>query len=122
MVERDRTAVAAIRAAIDRLRAGGVELVTSDAFEALRRLARAGERFDLVFLDPPFGHGLVEQALALVAPLLAPGAWVYVEAGEPFAPPPGWRLERGDRAGNVHYHLIVRDDGRPDGTSGGMQP
>lgn len=122
MVERDRTAVAAIRAAIERLRADVVELVAGDAFETLRRLGRAGERFDLVFLDPPFGQGLLEQALPLVGPLLAPGARVYVEAGAPFAPPPGWRLERRDRAGNVHYHLIVRDDGRPDVTTGETQP
>lgn len=122
MVERDRTAVAAIRAAIERLHADVVELVAGDAFETLRRLGRAGERFDLVFLDPPFGQGLLEQALPLVGPLLAPGARVYVEAGAPFAPPPGWRLERRDRAGNVHYHLIVRDDGRPDVTTGETQP
>jgi len=80
MVERDRTAVAAIRAAIERLHADVVELVAGDAFETLRRLGRAGERFDLVFLDPPFGQGLLEQALPLVGPLLAPGARVYVEA------------------------------------------
>lgn len=113
MVERDRAAVAAIRSAIGRLGAEAVELVAGDAFEALRRLARAGERFDLVLLDPPFGQGLVERALPLLAPLLAPGARVYVEADAPLAPAPGWRLERAARAGNVYYHLIGRDEQRP---------
>ncbi|MCO5106936.1 MAG: 16S rRNA (guanine(966)-N(2))-methyltransferase RsmD [Burkholderiaceae bacterium] len=121
MVERDRDAVAAIRAAVARLDAAAVELVAGDAFDALRRLARAGERFDLVLLDPPFGQGLVEQALPLVAPLLAPGAQVYVETGASFAPPPGWRLVRSGRAGNVHYHLVGRDDERPDRTPGEKQ-
>lgn len=108
MVERDRVAAAAIRAAIDRLGADAVELLAGDAFEAMRRLARAGERFDLVLLDPPFGEGLVEQALPLLGPLLAAGARVYVETDAPFAPPPGWRIERAARAGNVYYHLIGR--------------
>ncbi|MEB2351364.1 MAG: 16S rRNA (guanine(966)-N(2))-methyltransferase RsmD [Burkholderiaceae bacterium] len=117
MVERDRVAAAAIRAAIERLGADAVELIVDDALEALRRLARAAELFDVVLLDPPFGHDLIQQALPLVAPLLAPGACVYVETDTPLAPPPGWRLERAARAGNVHYHLIGRADAHPPGGS-----
>src|SRR5690606_14962495 len=78
---RHRTALAARRAAVERLRATQVELMAGDAFEALHRLARAGERFELVLLDPPFGEGLVERALPLLPALLAPGARVYVETG-----------------------------------------
>ncbi|MBN9460555.1 MAG: 16S rRNA (guanine(966)-N(2))-methyltransferase RsmD [Burkholderiales bacterium] len=113
MIERDRSALAVIRAAIERLGAAQVELVAGDALEALARLARAGERFDLVLLDPPFDAGLLEPALARLPPLLAPGARVYVEAGAPLAVPPGWRIERAARAGHVHYHLICRDDQPP---------
>jgi 16S rRNA (guanine(966)-N(2))-methyltransferase RsmD len=112
MVERDRVALAAIRAAIERLHAAQVELVAGDAFEVLARLARAGERFDLVLLDPPFGQGLVERALPLLPALLAPEALVYVETDTAFEPPPGWRIARRDHAGNVHYHLIHRDEPR----------
>ena len=111
MVERDRIAAASIRSMIERLQADAVELVTGDAFDVLRRLARAGERFDLVLLDPPFGQGLVEKALPLLEPLLAPGARIYVETDVPLVPPPGWRVERAARAGHVHYHLVGRADG-----------
>jgi len=110
MVERDRTALAAIRAAIERLQATQVELVAGDAFDAIAHLARAGERFDLVLLDPPFGEGLAERVLPLLPALLAPGARVYVETGTRFDAPAGWRVERAERAGNVHYHLLRRDD------------
>ena len=113
MVERDRSALAALRAAIERLRATQVELIAGDAFESMARLARAGSRFDLVLLDPPFGAGLVERALPLLPALLAPGARVYVESGAPFAAPPGWRVERSERAGKVHYHLVRRADDSP---------
>ncbi|MCL4184212.1 MAG: 16S rRNA (guanine(966)-N(2))-methyltransferase RsmD [Burkholderiaceae bacterium] len=112
MIERDRTALAVIRAAIERLHAAQVELSAGDAFEALARLARGGERFDVVLLDPPFGQGLVERALPLLPALLAPAARVYVETDAAFEAPPGWRVERRDRAGNVHYHLIHRDEPR----------
>ncbi|MFA7665001.1 MAG: 16S rRNA (guanine(966)-N(2))-methyltransferase RsmD [Burkholderiaceae bacterium] len=107
MIERDRRAAAAIAASIARLGAGGcVELVTGDAFAELARRARAGERFDLVFIDPPFGAGLAGRALAAVVPLLAPGARVYVEDAAGVALPAGLTLLRSRQAGQVHYHLF----------------
>jgi 16S rRNA (guanine(966)-N(2))-methyltransferase RsmD len=108
MIERDRAALAAIRDTVNRLGAGDrVELAAADAFAEFRRRAAAGERFDLAFLDPPFGAGLAEKALARLAPLLASGARVYVENEAPLAPPPGFELARAGRAGQVHYHLLV---------------
>jgi len=37
------------------------------ATRALRLLARRGEIFDLIFLDPPYEHRLVEPALRMIA-------------------------------------------------------
>src|SRR5580765_3370760 len=51
MVESDRAAFAALEATRERIGARAVELVQGDA---LRYLAQGGERFDVVFLDPPF--------------------------------------------------------------------
>jgi 16S rRNA (guanine966-N2)-methyltransferase len=34
---------------------------------AIRRLERQGETFDMIFLDPPYGHGLVETTAKLIA-------------------------------------------------------
>ena len=36
---------------------GGFRLMKADIFTALRRLAREGERFDILFLDPPYDWG-----------------------------------------------------------------
>jgi len=117
MIERDRAALAAIRDTIARLGAGDrVELVAGDALAEIDRRAAAGERFDLVFLDPPFGGGLAARALARLAPLLAPGASVYVESEAPVEPPEGMALARSGRAGQVHYHLFVEAAG--DGRAG----
>lgn len=121
MIERDRAALAAIRDTVDRLGAADrVELAAGDAFVEFGRRAKAGERFDLVFLDPPFGEGLAGKALARLAPLLAPEARVYVESEAPLAPPPGFELARAGRAGQVHYHLFVwADEAGPDAGQAG---
>jgi 16S rRNA (guanine966-N2)-methyltransferase len=50
-----------------------------------------GGAFDLVFLDPPYGRGLGERALAsaLQGGWIAPGALVVWEESTPPLPPPG---------------------------------
>ena len=42
----------------------------------------AGERFDVVFLDPPFRQNALPALLAKLPPRLRPGARVYLEAAE----------------------------------------
>jgi 16S rRNA (guanine966-N2)-methyltransferase len=43
------------------------EVWQEDVFSALARLKRIGDRFDLVFSDPPYEHQLVERPLHLLA-------------------------------------------------------
>ena len=81
-VERDRHALAALRANVaaldvqDRARVLG-----EDVRRALDRLAREGARFDVVFLDPPYESDLGDAALGHVAAarLAAPGAVVIAQ-------------------------------------------
>lgn len=57
------------------------ELLRRDALQTVTLLARRGDRFDLIFLDPPYGQDLVPctlQALA-GAPLVSPGGIVVCE-------------------------------------------
>ena len=120
MIERDRTAVSALRRAIERLGARQVELVRADALAEFERRIRAGQRFEVVFLDPPFGQGLLERALDALPALLAPGATIYVESEAARVSPPGFHVVRADRAGRVHYHLL-RQDGDPGSRHAGRQ-
>jgi 16S rRNA (guanine966-N2)-methyltransferase len=109
LVERDRQACEAIRKVMGRLSAEPtVQLVEGDALETMARLSRTqAERFDLVFLDPPFGQGWVTRLLPSLTPLLAPGALVYVESEQALTEISGnWLLERSGRAGQVHYHVF----------------
>jgi pantetheine-phosphate adenylyltransferase len=107
LIERDRHARQAIARTLDRLDPdGAVELVGGDAWDQLRRLAAAGDRFDLVFVDPPFAADQWHQALAALPAVLASEALVYLECDASFALPAGWESVRTARAGRVRYHLL----------------
>ena len=56
-------------------------LIRLDALAAIRRLHRQGATFDLVFLDPPYGHGLVRKSLNALAQhaIISPSGIVVVE-------------------------------------------
>lgn len=81
-VDRSASAVAQVRA---NLRALGLETRARvwhlDALRAVERLASAGERFELVFVDPPYASDLARRALERLAEagLLAPDGLVVVE-------------------------------------------
>jgi len=83
-VERSRAALGVLRRNLASLGLGEdeVRVVGGDARAALRRLGRGGERFDLVFLDPPYASDEAPRALeGLVASgVLSPTAQVVLEA------------------------------------------
>lgn len=70
-----------------------------------------GVTYDLVFLDPPFGRGLIQGSILLLDKLqwLSPQAHVYLEM-EATSPvpelPANWQLIREQTAGQVRYCLI----------------
>ena len=102
MVEKSRKVAEGLRANRQLLAAQAVDVIVMDAVHYLKSCR---ERFDLVFLDPPYRSALLEQVLPLLPAVLADGARVYVEAaGWPDLD--GWRLIREGRAGQVHYGLL----------------
>nr|WP_024966474.1 16S rRNA (guanine(966)-N(2))-methyltransferase [Pantoea sp. IMH] len=79
----------------------------------LQWLAQQGEPHDLVFIDPPFRKGLLEQTLTLLEnnSWLTDGALVYVESEVENGLPPvpvSWQLHREKVAGQVAYRLYIR--------------
>lgn len=76
-------------------------------------LEQAGEAHDLVFIDPPFRKGLLQQTLNLLEShgWLADDALIYVESEVENGIPPvpvNWRLHREKIAGQVAYRLYLR--------------
>ena len=78
-LERDRTALAALRANIA---ACGAQ-ASARVLEANATRPPPGEACGLVFLDPPYGEGLLPRAAAALAAAgwLAPGALIIGEVG-----------------------------------------
>ena len=112
LVERAGPAAAAIRANIEALReASRAKLLVADA----TRLGPASEAFDIAFLDPPYGAGLLEPALRQLVEggWLAPGARVVVElaAGESPASSAGLTLEQERRYGAARLVFLRHEPG-----------
>jgi 16S rRNA (guanine966-N2)-methyltransferase len=78
-IERDARALASLRSNVETLGvAERARVVRDDAVHAIGRLA--GERFDLVFLDPPYESDLAARALqALAESGVAAGALVVAQ-------------------------------------------
>lgn len=76
-------------------------------------LAQAGEPYDLVFIDPPFRKGLLQETLNLLEQngWLAAEALIYVESEAEHGAleiPAHWHLHREKIAGQVAYRLYRR--------------
>ncbi|WP_137111741.1 16S rRNA (guanine(966)-N(2))-methyltransferase RsmD [Rhodobacter sp. SY28-1] len=99
-------ALALVRANIAKLQAEGeTRVIRQDA----RKLgANAGAPFGLVFLDPPYGKGLGEVALAaaLRGGWLTPGAMVVWEEGAALAVPQGFAMVDHRKYGDTVVTLL----------------
>ncbi|RKP49220.1 16S rRNA (guanine(966)-N(2))-methyltransferase RsmD [Trinickia fusca] len=112
MVERNARAARQLRENQARLAARAIEIAEADALRLAENLAPGS--FDVVFLDPPFGDGVLARALELTLRLVAPGGFLYVESGEALEDDApllaGWVIARRGKAGAVHYHLLQREN------------
>jgi len=105
-VEDGAAARALIRRNIELMRAMGVtDLYRRDA-TALG--PNRGAPFGLVFLDPPYGRGLGERALASARAggWIAPGAVVVWEEGGPVTPPEGFARADERRYGDTVVTIL----------------
>ena len=62
-------------------------VIQADVLAAVKRLS--GQKYDIIFLDPPYFDGFVEKTLEEIhrAAILADGGCIIVEAGQPFVIP-----------------------------------
>ena len=105
LVERDARAFGKLREAVELLPAPQVRLVRGDALEFA---AQPPQRFDVLFLDPPYGKGLLDRVVPHLPHLLTDDAVIYCEAEQPVPALGDYRATREGRAGQVHYQLLER--------------
>ncbi|BAN36435.1 N6-adenine-specific methylase [Sulfuricella denitrificans skB26] len=112
MVEQNPQALKALQENARKLGADRLDLVAGDG---LKTLSREGKAFDVIFLDPPFHHGILPLLLPLLPDRLATDGFVYAETEQELEPGEGWEVWRNGRAGNVFYCLLKRKTEGPHG-------
>jgi 16S rRNA (guanine966-N2)-methyltransferase len=97
-----------------KLKADNVQVTRADALAVAHSAAARGQKFDLIFLDPPYQQNFLERCLPLCTRLMKEGGLIYAESGaalefadadtpEWLAP---WEVIRADKAGMVFFHLL----------------
>lgn len=97
-VERDRTAIEALRRNVATLGAeADIRPIAAESF--------AGGAYDLVLMDPPYGTGLAAKVLPKVG--FAPGGWASVETGrDEVVAPEGFTVEAERTHGKARITLL----------------
>lgn len=107
-IENNAAAFAMLKTNAEKLSATHVEIYQTDALSYLQNTSN--QQFDVVFIDPPFGLGLVEQSCEWLEKnsWLAPFAKIYVETeiNLSFQIPQNWQLLKSKTAGEVAYQLF----------------
>ncbi|MGH8143488.1 MAG: 16S rRNA (guanine(966)-N(2))-methyltransferase RsmD [Steroidobacteraceae bacterium] len=85
----------------------GIRGLHAQIADARAWIGRDSDRYDVIFLDPPFASDPWSWLLPAAAMRLAAAGLIYAEAGSALAPGPGLEIVRRDRAGHVHYHLLA---------------
>ena len=109
-IDEGAKARALMRENIEKTRAyGTTKLYRRDA---TRMGENRGAPFDLIFLDPPYGKGLGEKAIAsaLAGHWIAPGAVVVWEENAPMDVPEGFELLDHRVYGDTHITILRAPD------------
>ena len=112
LVENAAAVVAALNDNLRQLGAvpdGEVRVVKSDALQFAARCLANQQRFDVIFVDPPYRQDWWPKVRAQLDRLTTDGARVYAEAELTLEAWPGWTLVRQGKAGQVFHHLFEKD-------------
>lgn len=111
LIEMDRTVAQQLQKNLAALKASNGKVLHANT---LNVLAQPGTQHNIVFVDPPFRKGLLDETLSLLEKngWLTQNALIYVESevenGLPVVPA-SWSLHREKVAGQVAYRLFSRD-------------
>lgn len=101
-----------------RLLEGNLHRLGSDAkvytMDARRFVRQIDGEWDIVFLDPPYRHGMLRQILRLLHEhkRLAKDALIYIESErelDDLKLPPDWHYLKQKKAGQIKYYLATNN-------------
>jgi len=103
MVEKNPAVFRALRDNIKTLGRANIAIHDQNGLEFV---SRETQRYDVIFLDPPFQSEYLPKLLEILPQRLNENGVVYVESGAAIAVPPPWQVMKSGRAGQVHYQLL----------------
>ena len=74
--------------------------------DGLEFASRDVQRYDVIFLDPPFQSECLPRLLEILPQHLSENGVLYVESGAPVDVPPPWQVVKSGKAGQVYYQLL----------------
>ncbi len=107
LIERNPKVIAALRENALALEAQRVKIICADGATWLAKQAGV---YDVIFLDPPFQAGLLNQLLPTLSAHLQPEGYAYVESDVALDAPEGMHWHKTSRAGAVHFGLLTRNE------------
>ncbi|CAM4445778.1 16S rRNA (guanine(966)-N(2))-methyltransferase RsmD [Vibrio agarivorans] len=111
MLELNNKAFQQLKSNVATLKASNIDAVQTDA---LAYLKQPGSAYDVVFIDPPFHQGLVDECIQLLEQngWLSDNAMIYLETERELdvsSVPTTWSLHREKQAGQVAFRLYERE-------------
>jgi 16S rRNA (guanine966-N2)-methyltransferase len=103
MVEKNSAVYRALQDNLKKLACTQVSLHCQDGLEFA---SRDVQRYDVIFLDPPFQSDYLPKLLELLPQRLREHGVIYVESGAAINPPPSWQTIKSGKVGQVHYSLL----------------
>ncbi len=103
MVESDARIYTALRENKEKLSANQIELLKMDAVAFLKSDT---QKFDVIFLDPPYRLDLLPTVLPLLPEHIESNGAVYIETEGDWRPNDAWQVMRSGKAGKVYYQLL----------------
>lgn len=103
LIEKSRSAYQALVDNKTALKATNAQVLNLDALQFLKQNQQV---FDVIFVDPPYHQGLLDQVLPLIKTALSEGGLIYVEAEFALTDNVDWQVYKSGKAGNVFYHLL----------------
>jgi 16S rRNA (guanine966-N2)-methyltransferase len=103
LVEKNPLVYRALQDNIKKLALSNISLRCQDGLEFA---ARDTQRYDVIFLDPPFDSDFLPKLFDLLAQRLSDDGLLYVETGGAINVPEAWQVVKSGKAGQVHYQLL----------------
>lgn len=113
LLEKNRTAAQQLNKNKQLLQIQNGHILQTDTINWLA--SSADQKFDVVFVDPPFHHGLASKTIQRLETYdwLSNGAYIYVETEQNGLlsrdVPLNWTLHREKTTGQVHSYLFIRE-------------